>query len=841
MSPPTATENGLAGNTRVPVDAVTASASGLDPHISVANAELQAARVADARDLESTVVRQLIDEHTSGRDLGFLGEEGVNVLELNIALDADRDFPVRCVESLADLVMSTPIRRPPSGGRTGHDLVVTKRGSLRVYLGAAPGVGKTFAMLNEGTRAAERGRDVVVGFVETHGRPLTAEAIGELEVTRRQTIEYRGATFEEMDVDAIIARRPERVLVDELAHTNVPGSRNAKRWQDVEELLAAGIDVTSTLNIQHLESLNDVVERITGIKQRETIPDEIVRAAEQVEMVDITPEALRRRMMHGNIYAPDKIDASLTNYFRAGNLGALRELALLWVADKVDVGLEEYRERHGITQPWETRERVVVAVTGAPNTEALIRRAARIAQRAHGELLGVHVSGEDGLAGPAAELLDQHRKLLEDVGGEFHEVAGGDVAAALVEFATAENATQLVLGASHRSRWEELLRGSVINRTVHLSGPIDVHVISHEADDRSTSDARLSRLRRMSISPVSSRRQLAGWLIAAAGIPLLTVLLVQLRETTGLPTVLLAYLAIVVVVAAVGGTWPALAAAIAAFLCANWYFTPPFRQWTIAEGENVVALFVFLGITIGVSRIVDTAARRATEAARARGHARTLARLAAATGDEDPVPALLQSLRSTFALDAAAVLRRDGDRWLVDASVGDPPITEPADAETVKELNAGTVLALNGPMVAAEDVLILNAFADQLAAVLEHGRLRAEAGRAHALADANELRGALLQAVSHDLRTPLASIKACATSLKNRDVTWSEQETAEFVATIDAETDRLTTLVGNLLDMSRVQAGVIQPSLSPTPAGRGRPRRGVEPRSPCGDRRRRRS
>jgi len=694
-----------------------------------------------------------------------------------------------------------------------------KRGSLRVYLGAAPGVGKTFAMLNEGRRAKDRGRDVVVGFVETHNRPLTAQAIGDLEVMPRQSIPYRGTTFAEMDVDAIIARKPERALVDELAHTNIPGSRNEKRWQDVEELLAAGIDVTSTLNIQHLESLNDVVERITGIKQRETIPDEIVRAAEQVELVDITPEALRRRMVHGNIYAPEKIDASLANYFRAGNLGALRELALLWVADKVDVGLEEYRERHGITKPWETRERVVVAVTGAPGTEALIRRASRIAQRAHGELLGVHVSSEEGLAGPSAELLDQHRKLLEDVGGEFHEVAGADVAAALVEFATAENATQLVLGASHRSRWEELLRGSVINRVVHLSGPIDVHVISHEAAPETSSsvERRLAHLRRLSFSPLSPRRQLAGWVLAATGVPLLTLLLAQIRESAGLTTVLLTYLALIVIVSVVGGTWPALVAAVAAFLCANWYFTPPFYEWTVAEGENVVALFVFLGIALGVSRIVDTAARRATEAARARGHARTLARLAATTGDEDPVLALLQSLRSAFALDAVAVLRRDGRRWVVEASVGEPAITNPHDAETVKELNADVVLALEGPNIPAEDLLILNAFADQLASVLEHGRLRVEAGRAHALADANDLRGALLQAVSHDLRTPLASIKACSTSLKNRDVTWSEQETEEFISTIDAETDRLTALVGNLLDMSRVQAGVVQPSIVSTP------------------------
>ena len=624
-----------------------------------------------------------------------------------------------------------PVNTHRSGWPWGRHDGVVKRGTLRVYLGAAPGVGKTVAMLNEGRRAAERGRDIVVGFVETHNRSLTAQAVGDLEVMPRRSITHRDTTFAEMDVDAILARRPERVLVDELAHTNVPGSRNEKRWQDVEELLAAGIDVTSTLNIQHLESLNDVVERITGIKQRETIPDEVVRAAEQVEMVDITPEALRRRMVHGNIYAPDKIDASLANYFRAGNLGALRELALLWVADKVDVGLEEYRERHGITKPWETRERVVVAVTGAPNTEGLIRRAARIAQRAHGELLGVYVSGEDGLAASDSELLDEHRKLLEDVGGEFHEVAGADVAAALVEFATAENATQLVLGASHRTRWEELLRGSVINRTVHLSGPIDVHVISHEAaPDSATVDTRLAQLRRLSFSPIPPRRQLAGWVLAAIGIPLLTLLLAHVRESTGLSTVLLAYLALVVIVSVVGGTWPALVAAVAAFLCANWFFTPPFRQFTIAEGENVIALFVFLGIALGVSRIVDTAARRATEAARARSHARTLARLAATTGDQDPVPALLQSLRSAFALDSVAVLRRKGGGWIVEATVGEPPISSPAGAASVKELSADFVLALDGPSVPAEDVLVLNAFADQLATVIEHGRLRVEAGRA---------------------------------------------------------------------------------------------------------------
>lgn len=290
------------------------------------------------------------------------------------------------------------------------------RGALRIYLGAAPGVGKTYAMLNEGHRRLQRGTDVVVGLVETHGRERTAAQVGAIEVVPRRPVAYREATFEEMDVDALLARHPQVALVDELAHTNVPGSRHAKRWQDVEELLAAGIDVVSTVNIQHLESINDVVERITGIVQRETIPDHVVRSARQVELVDSTPEALRRRMAHGNIYAPEKVDAALSNYFREGNLAALRELALLWLADQVDTGLEEYRVRHGITEPWETRERVLVAVTGAPGPEKLIRRAARIAQRAHGELLGVHVRGHHGLAGPPDERLTQHRGHSKNLG-----------------------------------------------------------------------------------------------------------------------------------------------------------------------------------------------------------------------------------------------------------------------------------------------------------------------------------------------------------------------------------------------------------------------------------------
>ncbi|HMG40179.1 MAG TPA: DUF4118 domain-containing protein [Acidimicrobiales bacterium] len=686
----------------------------------------------------------------------------------------------------------------------------TRRGSLRIYLGAAPGVGKTYAMLNEGRRRAERGTDVVVGFVEAHGRAQTVAQLGDLEVLLRRTLTYKGATFEEMDVDAVLARRPEVALVDELAHTNVPGSRNEKRWQDVEDLLAAGIEVISTVNVQHLTSLNDVVERITGVPQRETVPDEIVRSAEQIELVDMTPEALRRRMAHGNIYAAEKVDAALTNYFRPGNLAALRELALLWVADRVDDGLEHYRERHGITEPWETRERVVVAVTGAAGTEALMRRAARIAQRAHGELLGVHVRSDDGLVG-AGDVVESHRKLVEELGGTHHEVAGNDIAAALVDFARAENATQLVLGSSRRSRWAELTRGSVINRVVRLSGPIDVHVISHLAPEGDL-PATGGRTRPELLAP---RLRLFGWLLATVGVGLVTLGLANLRDNVGLPGVLLLYLLLVVTTATVGGWPPALAAAVVGFLCANWFFTPPFHTWTIAEAENLLALVVFLAVAVIVSRLVVTAARRAAEATRATAEAATLASLAGTVAEDDPLPVLVDNLRRVFGFASAALLRRaPGEGWVVEASSGDGAPHTPDAADETRPLGQDLVLAMSGARrLAAEDRRVLNAFALQLGAAVERRRLHAQAARAAALAEADELRTALLQAVSHDLRTPLAGIKASASSLRQPDVDWSPEDVREFLRTIEDETDRLTDLVANLLDMSRIQAGVATPRL----------------------------
>jgi two-component system sensor histidine kinase KdpD len=366
------------------------------------------------------------------------------------------------------------------------------RGELRIYLGAAPGVGKTYTMLAEAHRRAGRGTDVVVAYVETHGREHTAAMIGDLEVQPRRAVTYRGAELTEMDLDGVLARGPEVAVVDELAHTNAPGSRNGKRWQDVQELLDAGISVLSTVNVQHLESLNDVVARITGVEQRETVPDSVVRAAEQVELVDMTPEALRRRMAHGNIYRPEKIDPALGHYFRTGNLTALRELALLWLAGQVEDQLGRYRADHRIETTWETRERVVVALAGFTEGDTLIRRAARIAARNQSaDLLAVHVARNDGLAGADPGVLARQRVLVECLGGSYHQVVGSDVPRALLDFARAVNATQIVLGASSRGWLARVFTAGVGVTTTALAGTIDVHLVPHRIDRTASKGWRL--------------------------------------------------------------------------------------------------------------------------------------------------------------------------------------------------------------------------------------------------------------------------------------------------------------------------------------------------------------
>ncbi len=695
---------------------------------------------------------------------------------------------------------------------------------MRIYLGAAAGVGKTYALLSEGHRRAERGADVVVAFAEPHQRPQTIALLDGLEVIPRKKLPYRGSEWEEMDVDAVLARKPQIALVDELAHTNVPGSRHVKRWQDVEELLDAGIDVISAVNVQHLESVTDVVEQITGVPQRETVPDAVVRAADQVELVDMTAEALRRRMAHGNIYPPEKIDAALTNYFRAGNLTALRELALLWLADKVDEGLQKYRAEHDITATWEARERVVVALTGGPEGDTLIRRAARIAARSSGgDLLAVHVTKSDGLTGANPANLARQRQLVESLGGTYHQVVGDEISEALLTFAKAENATQLVLGASRRSWLLALLTGPGIgSRTIRDSGAIDVHIVTHPH-----AGSRWSILPRYR-GGITRSRQLAGWILAAVLAPLVTLALASSRTGINLTSDVLAFLVAVIAVALVGGFLPAVAEAIAGSLLLNYYFTPPIHQFTIAEANNWIALAVFVAVGLVVSWVVDTTARRTKQAARANAESELLVTTAGSIlRGQGALDALLERAREAFGMRAASLLERQdravsGARgpvadWAIVACSGERPVSRPDDADVDIPVTDTLSLALAGRPLPAEDRRVLGAFAAYAAVALEQKRLAAEAEAAKPIAAADRMRTALLTAVSHDLRSPLASAKAAVTSLRSSDMHWDAADTAELLATADESLDRLTRLVGNLLDMSRLQAGAL--SLFPRPSG----------------------
>ncbi|MCM9083108.1 MULTISPECIES: sensor histidine kinase [Streptomyces] len=690
-----------------------------------------------------------------------------------------------------------------------------RRGTFRIYLGAAPGVGKTYAMLSEGHRRIERGTDAVVAFVEHHGRPRTEVMLHGLEEIPRAELEYRGGVFTEMDVDAVLARRPAVALVDELAHTNVPGSRNAKRWQDVEELLQAGIDVVSTVNIQHLESLGDVVEAITGVRQQETVPDEVVRRADQIELVDMSPQALRRRMAHGNVYKPDKVDAALSNYFRPGNLTALRELALLWVADRVDEYLQEYRGEHNIRSTWQARERIVVGLTGGPEGRQLIRRAARLAEKgAGGEVLAVYIARSDGLTSASPKELAVQRTLVEDLGGTFHHVIGDDIPDALLEFARGVNATQIVLGVSRRRPWQYIFGPGVSATVARESGPdLDVHIVTHDAaaKGRGLPVARGARLGRSRI--------IWGWLVGIAGPVILTVLLRTVVPDLGLTNDMLLFLTLTVAAALLGGLLPALASAAFGSLLLNYFFTPPLHLWTIADPKNIVAIAVFFAVAVSVASVVDLAARRTHQAARLRAEAEILSFLAGSVlRGETALPALLERVRETFAMESVALLERDNEvePWTLAAGTGPAPAARPEDADVDMPIGENMALALTGRVLPAEDRRVLGAFAAQAAVVLDRQRLVGQAEEAQRLAEGNRIRTALLAAVSHDLRTPLAGIKASVTSLRADDVEWSEEDQADLLEGIEEGADRLDALVGNLLDMSRLQTGTVTPLIRET-------------------------
>jgi two-component system sensor histidine kinase KdpD len=684
-----------------------------------------------------------------------------------------------------------------------------RRGELRIYLGAAPGVGKTYAMLGEAQRRLERGTDVVVGFVETHGRARTAALLEGLEAVPRARLTYRGHGFTEMDLDAVLARKPEVAIVDELAHTNVSGSRNAKRWQDIEQLLAAGVDVLSTVNIQHLESLNDVVERITGAHQHETVPDEVVRRAEQIELVDITPEALRRRLAHGNVYPADRVDAALANYFRPGNLTALRELALLWVADQVDVALQRYRAEQQITDTWEARERVVVAITGGPESETLIRRARRIAARAGADLLVLHVLRGDGLTGVGPQGVAKLRGLAESVGASFHTVVGDDVPAALLDFARGVNATQLVLGTSRRSRWARVFNEGIGATVVQDSGPIDVHMVTHAEAGRS------GRIR-VGGSALTWRRQLLGWVLAVVLPGSVTlagsVWRAQLTPTTNVVN----YFLVLVVVALVGGIGPGLVTAVGSALLLNYFFVPPLYSFTVAEPQNLLTLVVMVVVAAMVAVVVDRAARRAEQAARARTEAALLASYARTVlTHPKPLDRLLHKVRENFSMSSVALLERRDGQWRRVACAGAPACDEPDEADVDVPVTDDVHLALRGRALPAADRTVLEAAAGQALVTLRQQRAAQEASEAKRQAATTELRTALLSAVGHDLRTPLTSIKAAIGSLRAPDLRLSTEDREELGQTIEESADRLAALIDNLLDSSRLATGAVEPKLRP--------------------------
>ncbi|MBS9535682.1 sensor histidine kinase KdpD [Mycobacterium sp. M1] len=682
------------------------------------------------------------------------------------------------------------IDQPPHGGE------------LRIYLGAAPGVGKTYAMLSEAHRRLERGTDVVAGAIETHGRVKTAELL--------EGIETVGDELGELDVAAVLARRPDVVLVDDLAHRNRPGARNLKRWQDIQELLAAGITVISTVNIQQLESLNDVVTKITGTEQLDTVPDPIVRQAAQIELIDVAPEALRRRLSHGNVYAPEQVDAVLANYFRSETLTALRELALLWLAGQVDAALTRHRTEKNITDTWEARERIVAAVTGGPESESLVRRASRIASKSGGELMVLHVLRGDGLVGAPAPRVGKIRQLAISLGASLHTVIGDDVPTALLDFARDMNATQLVIGSSRRSRWARILDEGVGAAVVQRSGDIDVHIVTY-ADGKPGFRA---------ITLWRRERRVASWL-AAVVVPLAICAtaafwLDRFLATDGESAL---FFVGVLVVALLGGIAPAALSAVLSGALLNYFFIPPVHDFTIDEPDAAITEVVLLLVAVAVAALVDGAAKRAREAGRASREAELMTLFAGSVLRGADLDTLLERVRETYSQRAVSLVRvpagSSGDATDVVAAVGENPCVSPDLADTTIDVGDDEFwMLMAGRQLASRDRKVLSVVARQAAGLVKQNELAEEAGRAQSLMQTDELRRSLLSAVSHDLRTPLAAAKAAVSSLRAEDVDFSPDDTAELLATVEESVDQLTDLVGNLLDSSRLSAGVVRPDLA---------------------------
>lgn len=677
-------------------------------------------------------------------------------------------------------------------GSTGAE-----RGRLRIYLGAAVGVGKTFAILSEGHRRRGRGADVIVGALSKNIRPQTRKLAHALE-----RIDVDG----QLDVAAVLRRRPEVVLIDDVAASD----SGVRRWSVVDEILGAGIDVVSTLNVQHIESLRDVVTEILGGPPSASIPDEFLRRADQIELIDITPEALGRRIAHGNVIDAAEAGSAIDELLRPQTIAALRTVALFWAADVARSASERQAE---------VQERVVVAIGGA-GSESVIRRAARLALRSRAELIGVYIRPERRSGGPevnwtqsSEDVVRQQRLLLLEMGGSYHEMTGTDVAEALVTFARSRQATQIVLGSSNRNRLQELAIGSVVRDVIRLAGSVDVHVVS--SDPPLPASVRLlARIRKSIDGP----REWSALVLSGTGLTALMVLSAWQRSTLHPSSVLMLGLLAVIVAGGLGGMRPAVVTAVLTPCLTIFLVIRPLYSFEVSRREDLLALLCFAGSAPIVISIVSRSDKRAVQARNARREADVLAYLATTTGLSSPgaLEAIAGHLKVTVGLDAVSIMSPGVPSSTLRASAGEPALLERSGATYQEDLGDGHFLLARGRKLREGDQKVLRIFCDQIRSTLRNIRLADNAARAEVLDRTAALRGALLQAVSHDLRTPLASIKASASSLLQSDVDFSDDMRAEFLRAIEENTDRLNHLVTNLLDFGRLEVGAIDVNLEVT-------------------------
>lgn len=745
--------------------------------------------------------------------------------------------------------MAEEAEKRPSPDALLEEALRETRGLLKIFLGAAPGVGKTYAML-AAARTRQADTDVVIGIVETHGRTETQALAAGFETVPRRRIAWKGGTLEEMDLEAILARRPALVLVDELAHTNAPGSRHPKRWLDVEELLAAGIDVWTTLNIQHVESLNDIVARITRIRVRETVPDAIIERADDIEVIDITPDDLIQRLKEGKVYVRETASRALTHYFSTGNLTALRELALRGAAARVDAQLLSHMQANAIDGPWPAGDRVLVCVSEDPAAAGLVRYAKRLADRLHAPWAAVTIETPR-----TADLPDSTRdrvadtlRLAERLGGEALTLTGGGrgIAEDLLSHARAQNVTQIVVGKSARPRWFEFLHGSVVHDLVRHSGGISVHVISGEeaaADPVSPKAVRArEETRRLDWGPCA---------VALVAVVAAFLLVKLIQPLVGIESLDLVFLTAVVVVAVRFGLWPSLLTVAVGSLAYNFFFLPPLYTLTIASPTNVAALILFATVAVLVSNL---AAQVRGQAMTAQARARTTEslyafsrKLAGVSTLDDLLWATAYQLASQLDVQVVVLLPDPEDGIAVRAGYPPEDMLEPADLAAAKwSFEAGRpagrgadtlpgarrlfmplrtsrgpvgVVGLDsrrpGPILTPEQRRLYDALADQAAVAVERVTLVEEVEAAARAAEADRLRQALLTSISHDLRTPLAAILGAAGTLRDFDRDLDAAGRTDLLDTIHAEAERLNRFIANLLDMTRLEAGAVAPKRAP--------------------------